>query len=324
MMIGNILGLTILRPVTNPGIMVTGDPVGVEVEIENNSSSRVDRLSNWNVVGEGSINGFEAVLSQPMGGLHLVQALQELEDALSERTQEQMFSEMTSTHIHINVTDLTADELFSFITLAIMFEPVLYNYVAPHRNKNHFCLPMSDADDVLVRLAQVVMAHRRGDLSRGHFSTRFSMNQCKYAGINLSSIARYGSLEFRMHQGTSRTTDIIRWVNILLTLKEHSRGRSPVNILETKVEMGIMSQFVEILGNYSGILTYEGIEDDILDGIRNAQDFVALYNIPVGRGVLSDIPNSDRFNEQYRALSVEDGDDWDDEEDEDDDDEWEM
>ncbi len=295
MLVGNLLGMSQPNRVTNLGIMQTGTHVGVEIEISTSSSSSQFSSSYWNTVPEGSVPGFEAVLDRPMAGSELVIALEEAEQQISRLSGSNKFPEMTSVHVHVDIRDMTVTQLINFLTLSIMFENVLFNYVEHHRSKNHFCLPMTDATDCLNRLKRFVEQARTDSLSRDRIRSLFTSDEVKYAGINLSSIPRYGSLEFRMHHGTADSTALIRWINILLKIKEYAMGgdRSPTNILETKIEVGISSIFEQVLGGYSEILGYEGIEDDILDGIRNAQDFVSIYQLPLGRNPTQDIPDSD-------------------------------
>ncbi len=295
MLVSEIIGRSSGGLAGELGLMVSGTKVGVEIEIQTNSSSHpVDRSEYWRPVSEGSVQGFEIVLREPQGGTDLVSALEEAESLVDRMGGNEKFPEMTSVHVHVDVRDMTEIQLFNFLTLAIMFEPVLYNYVEPHRNKNHFCLPMSDADDVLGRLYRLVSRYRQhGNINRDQLRSLFSPDEVKYAGINLSSIPHYGSLEFRMHHGTASSTALIRWINVLLKMHQYAMepNRSPNNILDTKIEVGIETIFQQVLGQYSGVLSYEGVDDDILDGIRNAQDFVALFAQPAGRNVLQDIPN---------------------------------
>lgn len=292
-------------PEGDQGLMVSNSKVGVEIEIQTNSGAESFRDTAWSAVPEGSIRGFEIVLSRPLSGALLVEALDDAEEKINTLRGDNKFSEMTSTHVHIDIRDMEVDQLLNFLTLSIMFENVLYSYVAEHRSKNHFCLRTNDCTDVLERLDKLVKAKVAGNLTHRTFSELFSVESVKYAGINLSSIARYGSLEFRMHHGTGTANEIIRWVNILLSLKEYAmgEGRTPTNILDTKKELGISSIFSSALGSYSGILSYEEVEEDILNGIRNAQDFVSVLLVPQGRSVMTDIPNNPEHSVLHRQFS---------------------
>lgn len=254
-------------------IFVSDSFVGVEVEVE---SSHVVNLNYWRQVSEGSITGYELVLSKPEYGLSLYEAILELDNVAS-AVGNNAFGSRTSVHVHIDIRDMTVNQLMNFLALAVMFEPVLYKYVAPHRSANHFCWSMLESQEPLKRLASLYKTARTENAERVRSKlASFTQGNCKYAGINLSSIARYGSLEFRMHEGTANSTAIIRWINILLSIKEYAMGedRTPNNILETKMDVGIDSIFHSVLGNYTGVLSYDGVEADILVGIRNSQDFI--------------------------------------------------
>lgn len=254
-------------------IFVSDSFVGVEVEVE--SRARVS-LNYWREVSEGSISGYELVLAQPEYGIALYEAILEL-DSVATAVGPTAFGSRTSVHVHIDIRDMTVTQLMNFIALSVMFEPVLYKYVAPHRSANHFCWSMLESQEPLKRLASLYKTVRTATAERlRNKLATFTQSNCKYSGINLSSISRYGSLEFRMHEGTANSIAIIRWINILLSIKEYAMGenRTPNNILETKMDVGIDSIFHSVLGNYTGVLSYDTVETDILTGIRNAQDFI--------------------------------------------------
>jgi len=325
MNLSRILGINQLPTVTHSSLFKTTDHIGLEIEVQGDEARYVHELSNWRVVPEGSIRGFELVLAGPKAGEELLEAICEAEEVMDRyigergRSFEQAFPEMTSVHCHINVLDMTIDQLISFLTLSIMFESILYNYVASHRNKNHFCLATLDAQDIIERIKQFVRVYRsHGDQNaRSALNTLFSQSRTKYAGINLSAIRQYGSLEFRMHQGTHRANDLIRWVNIIQTIKAYAmgEGRTPSNILETKQEVGITTLFQQVLGDYSMHFETDGLEQEILDGIRQAQDFVGAYNEPAGFNAMAAIPDGDgSLYDIYRASVSHDEDEEDNDE----------
>lgn len=280
MLMSNITGRSLpTKDALNPNsIFRSNSYVGIEIETESTSRSLGDGLESWQVVSEGSVDGYELVLKEPMCGDKLYLALHELLGLSRSLDPVRTFTERTSNHIHIDVSDMTYVQFINFLTLSVMFEQVLYKYVAPHRSNNHFCWSFLDCQSLVDRVKQVNNTARNGsprDVMNA-FEHHFSAGSTKYSGINLSSVSRYGSLEFRMHEGTMDVNAIIRWINILLTMKEYAMdaGRTPENILVTKQEVGIDSIFTAVLGDYRGILTYPGVERDILEGIRSAQDFV--------------------------------------------------
>ena len=252
--------------------------VGIEIEMENVSSSVLTGLPSWRQVSEQSVDGWELVLRQPKCTHGLFLALEELQAIRGNIDEASTFTERTSNHFHIDIRDMTYIQLMNFLTLAVMFEPVFFKYVAPHRSSNHFCWSFLDCQNLITRIKKVNDVYREGnpEAVRSVMRDQFNPNATKYSAINLSSIPRYGSLEFRMHEGTLNTNAMIRWINILLSLKNYAmdQDRTPSNILETKQDVGIDSIFTAVLGEYRGILSYDGVEEDILKGIRSAQDFV--------------------------------------------------
>src|SRR5690554_1570006 len=114
-----------------------GFRVGIKVEVEGvlqhyeqNGSPR-----SWTAHGDGSLrNGIEFVTTNPtpMSGLNA--KLRSLSNWF-EGTEPQ-FSHRTSTHIHVNVSDLTADQLTSFLYMATVMEPLLMRYCSDYRNQN--------------------------------------------------------------------------------------------------------------------------------------------------------------------------------------------
>ncbi len=258
-------------------IFVSESFVGLEIEMEGVSSQAVANLTHWNRVSEGSISGYEIVLKKPKCQDELFLALCEIDVIKGRQSLDNAFSERTSVHVHVDIRDMTFNQMMAFITLSAMFEPVLYKYVAEHRSNNHFCWSLLDCQDLINRITKVYKADSTTNSRNNAISQAWTASATKYAGINLSSVPRYGSLEFRMHEGTANKNSIIRWINILLSIKAYCMERdniTPLNVLQTKEDMGIDSIFTEVLGGYKGILSYGGVEDDILKGIRSAQDFV--------------------------------------------------
>ena len=307
-------------------MFVSDSYVGVEIEMEGVSSSILRDVPSWRSVAEQSVDGWELVLRKPMceNGLYL--ALNELRGLDVPATA---FTERTSVHVHIDVRDMTYLQLINYIALSVMFEPVLYKYVAPHRSSNHFCWSFLDCEALITRVSEVNRAYNTGDSRsvRDAMERRFSVGATKYSGINLSSIPKYGSLEFRMHEGTMNVNAITRWINILLSIKKYAMGedRTPSNILETKQDVGIDSIFTAVLSDYRGVLSYQGVNNDILKGIRAAQDFV--YTINWDESYTLEMPHIEpqifqRFDDALPSRVRVETDDDDDDDDEDDEGAW--
>ena len=106
--------------------LVSSTLLGVEVEME-----KAERLTTtyWDAKEDGSLRdgGVEYVFGAPYGGGDAIKALEELDKLVTEKMKPSM-SERTSTHVHVDVRDLTRDQLTSFILLYMVFEQPLFKY----------------------------------------------------------------------------------------------------------------------------------------------------------------------------------------------------
>jgi hypothetical protein len=93
--------------------------------------------------------------------------------------------------------------------------------VAPSRLNSRWCRTLNT--DQAERVADAV---RNGD-----FAYR---NADRYYSLNLNSVDRHSTLEFRLHQGTLNATKALAWVNYLTAFVNHSAsGESLVQYSES-------------------------------------------------------------------------------------------
>jgi hypothetical protein len=96
----------------------------------------------------------------------------------------------------------------------------------------------------------------------------------RYAGLNLKSLAFYGSLEFRQLQTTLDSKRIIRWINLLLSLKKAALDvpESSQVILNEFKRFGIRAMVERIFdANMVGQMTTPEVIERIEEyGIPNA------------------------------------------------------
>lgn len=191
---------------------------GVELEIE--GQNLPTGLNGWLIKPENSLRG--AVHGIPGGMAYeyvTVGALsvKRLEEALS--TLEGCFhfpattpalltpSDRCSIHIHKNMQQRTFREVFGFVLLFTILEPIVLHLCGPKRNGNLFCLPEMEIGDMPMHVEQ--MLHQ---ISSGY---REFHNRGKYANLNLDPLWTLGSLEVRCFPITVKTSEIMRYVRWL-------------------------------------------------------------------------------------------------------------
>lgn len=213
---------------------------GVEFEIEGFHRYDHSPFSDefWSVTQDGSLrnDGVEFVTNyvgkvgnghkvhknhqkaMPIRGADLVDALERLEAYIEkyEATWNEVdVSSRTSTHVHVDVRDLDVQQLIMYVFLYIMFEQVFYNMVGKGREYNVHCKPFFNNDETKELLANIVLCGESKVNIHGYM-----IKLPKYDGVNINAALNYGTLEFRIHQGSKQPTEIIPWINILLRMRE--------------------------------------------------------------------------------------------------------
>lgn len=198
------------------GEMKTGVLLGLECETE---GRRLPQIENafWNTVPDGSLrNGLEYV-SKPLKEAQLGTALTKLHKEITDRGGIFDYSFRCSTHVHINVQDLDHGQLMSMIFLYMMYENVFMNYVAEERVGNRFCLRFQDAQYLTNEVTRFF--ERTRQIGLDHAIAGLSQERLKYAGFNLYTLRKYGTLEFRALEGTNDRPKIVNWVKAIIALR---------------------------------------------------------------------------------------------------------
>ena len=190
--------------------------VGIEIEVEGFTAS-APRMRYWVAKHDGSLrdNGIEFVFSNPLGGADIKSAIDEIDTILFNNRVN--LNIRCSTHVHLDVRDLTVPQLKRLILSYVFFETFLFRQSGEHRLKSNFCTPLSFAEGLLVVLADVWNSK-----DPHQFLSYLTDRWDKYCGINLLPMRNFGSVEFRMAEAKSRKGQLLRLVNRFLVLKNLS------------------------------------------------------------------------------------------------------
>lgn len=260
--------------------------VGIEVELENFANASLQgkngKLSYWQSTHDGSLkhNGIELIgcvsagsnIYLPLVGENVVKGLEELKEVFELNEKHGYvpeLSERTSVHVHIDVRDMSAEELHRMLLLYLVFEIPLFKFAGEHRKNNAYCIPLAQNKMLLGRLD-----HLRGESPSGILTT---INQgTKYDAANIYSVRQKGSVEFRMHEGCTDTGRLLNWINLLLSLKVAAKTLTTWTSVQLPNYFSAVGSDEFMLQVFSPdlyrILKYEGIEYDVLKGIRFCQD----------------------------------------------------
>lgn len=234
---------------------------GIEVELENNTNPRTDGFmeSYWNVVNDGSLrnNGTEYV-SLPIRANQIESALTQLQVYVRDPS----FSDRTSVHIHMNVRDMTIEQIQSLILIYASVENLLFNWVGHNREDNIFCTKLEDTD-YYTKIAQFSQ-------SPGKACEYWE----KYTALNIKPISSKGTVEFRHLYGTYDIQTICTWVNLLSCLKTYAKYVSLQQLLEELEQLNSNSLYEIYLGNIFGEYAQMFMRMDINKVMKDTISFI--------------------------------------------------
>lgn len=199
--------------------------IGVEFEFE-----RVGRLPPgtaallyWDIKDDHSLHdaGKEFTFKVPMFGVDAERAIEEL--VATAIAHNWACSSRCGLHVHLDVRDLSPEQLTGLIGYYCLFEPAIYNWVGDSREFNNFCLPYYRATESLAQAAEILKVCLRSERHNDPDAVNAITEYHRYSGLNLKSLAEFGSIEFRHLRTTTDIARIKQWINIIFSLKMAAR-----------------------------------------------------------------------------------------------------
>ena len=215
--------MKIIDKLTRWNIHPTDADIGIEIEVEGHNLPQKRNLDGmWRVDTDGSLRGesYEYV-TPPIKFDNLGKYLKKLQSAYDACHSEVYESIRTGVHVHLNVQQLTMRQFYNVVTLYFILEDLLVNWCGPSRVGNHFCLRSRDAEFVVFKL--VASLKNFGALDT---------DVIRYSSLNLYSLFKYGTIEFRAMRGTANLDAIQLWTEVLYSLRNAAlKYRDPVDII---------------------------------------------------------------------------------------------
>lgn len=229
------------------------DFIGIEIELENHYG---DYINNpyWTYKEDGSLrnHGIEYVTTKGIQVKHCREALEQLFSAIPDATET---TSRTSIHIHMNVLDLTLEELYDFLITYTILEKSLYNFAGPKRYYNIYCVPIQESSFI-----QSYLHHTKLDTKLRHLILQWN----KYSGLNLATIQQFGTIEFRHLKGTLDIEKILNWIRLVFSIKQFVQD-------STKESIHVLIQLYkdsfpieQIFGEYTKLIVPKNIKESLL------------------------------------------------------------
>lgn len=277
--------------VTHPMIVGTGK-VGIEVELENVQHAR---MTYWNAISDHSLrnSGVEFVMKQPLGGRDLQQAIFELDTTLY--SMEPDASWRCSTHIHLDVRDMTVPQLKKFILTYTALERIIFQCSGLQRWDNVFCPSFGFAQGQISKLSRLWNRNDR-DFLRGLDTSESYRDRDKYSSLNFLPIRRQGSVEFRGSEAKFRKGQLLRLANRTLSIREFALSFEGsevdlVNHISNTHPSKVLKKSMPSKFAYD--------EGDIMKGCDLAMDIIHLHEIS-GTRIDTEVTVRTRWAEAWR------------------------
>lgn len=256
----------------------TGDLFGVEVECEGRNvrweGDDAGVLNDWSPEHDGSLreNGGmpqEWIFKGPVNYEESQRRIHSLFNYLSGQNAEIRCSNRTSVHVHFNMADKNAYQVINLFILFTILEDILDDYCGEERNGNLFCLSSRRAE-------QQVDWVERACFENGNF---FGIdNNLRYCSLNLASLNKFGSVEFRAMSGVDNRDSLLDWLSIVNELCTYAcySMHNPVDLIQD-ISMNTSSDFLsKIFSDRNVDLLTHGLDevritDSIYEGVRLIQ-----------------------------------------------------
>lgn len=182
--------------------------IGLELEVEGRGLPLNIDNTTWRVEHDGSLRygGVEYIYHNPLKLEKVKESLEKWNEVVSDNRAVVYETDRTSVHTHMNVQDYSIKDVVTACVSYYILENVLMKYAGPSRETNLFCLPLKQSKNQISALKL---------LSEGALPPT---NRFKYSAMNLTALAKYGSLEQRAMRGYYDPDFLDEWVTNLYNI----------------------------------------------------------------------------------------------------------
>ncbi len=251
--------------------------VGIEIELEGaflpaaiggHWTGHVDNSLRNYTDPEGLVHApREYVINGVINHEEVPKALKQFSDALVKAKAKPVLSNRCSVHVHVNASQLTVKQVYTWLACYYILEEPLIKFCGPDREGNLFCLGGCDSQYAIDALAAAADGQR-------NFAELNDQN-LKYTACNVWALYNYGSLEFRAHGGTTDTSRIQQWIDILMQIREASLAfDGPQAVVQEFSNLGAIEFARKLLGetHFYSFRYMADFEKSLYEGMRLSQD----------------------------------------------------
>jgi hypothetical protein len=230
--------------------------VGIEVEVEN--VLKIDPnvgILFWLIKEDHSLRNYGREFVTP-GVIPVSLAESALKQLFGGLNSDIDFSNRTSIHVHLDMRQLTLQQIVAFLLSYTTVENLLFKFVGNSRRTNIFCVPLSETG----------LMESMG-VSTNRFVYAIDNVWQKYTALNLLPLTSQGSVEFRHMPGTANLQQILVWLELICRLKLFVYRNSFESIVDRIMGLNSNSMYrhfvEEIFGNLTGYLDLSNLKLDM-------------------------------------------------------------
>lgn len=214
--------------------------VGIEIEVENIGMD-LPVPDFWVVDKDNSLrNNGKEIQSRPLTPEQAIKALSVLWKVMNKWCKPD-FSWRTSIHFHLNILEMSPEELRKFLLLTYLFEDLLFSYAGKDREQSIFCVPLSQSTQRHLLRAFLQKKKSVKEIS--------GQNWLKYSAVGLFRVHDLGTVEFRHLGGTGDLHKIFMWLSFALQLYRAAISMPMELIKERIMDLNTSSKYHEFVAS---------------------------------------------------------------------------
>lgn len=236
--------------------------IGLEIEVEYKPGSILITSPGgaWKSVEDHSIGyGLEYITRAPLKvGPTLLPKIKYLTDLFHPGTVIENSSK-AGVHVHVNVQELTALQVWNAALMYWLIENVMVLFCGKQRMNNHFCLRMCKADGLLATCYSDLQQTTHNPFAY------FNQETVKYSSLNLATVQKLGTMEFRAMRATLNPVLIAHWAEALHYLVNKAK--------EFENPEAVMDYFIS---SEKDTFLYHVLPNHFVDQLKNLPNYIGI------------------------------------------------
>jgi hypothetical protein len=208
---------------------------------------------------------------------------------------ERNYSDRCSTHVHVNVQDMTMEQVRSIALVYQTVERLLFHaFIGEKRENNIYCVPWYQAGFTVAVMERLAMDPNQ------------IRHWVKYTALNMLPIREKGTIEFRHLKGTCDVDHIMTWLNLIGSIVKYGSNTAYDDVAKLIMEMNTVSNYEmfirSVFGEYAHVLMASPSYQNILAfGVVDSK----LLLVKTKKQAANKYVDFADYEQQYNAAALE-------------------